>query len=143
MFSRGFLSNINPTSKIWLMVCRESVVNFLSRVPSWFSCCSAIVPLLVFCWSKIFCRGYFVEPTIFSCGYFVGPKVVGISWVRNFFSLVFRGSNFFRMANFQRQTTCEIVTENINTETHLKTSNVNRFQQLSITYIRKMLHLLN
>ena len=41
-------------------------------------------------------------PEIFSCGYFVAPKVflVGISWVQNFFSCIFCGSNFFFVADF-------------------------------------------
>ena len=130
------------------MVCRESVLNFLSRVPSWFSWSSAIVPLLVFCWSKSFSRGYFVDLIFF---------LVGISCVRK--SWVFRGSGifslwyfvspiFFRMANFVIQKFSAAgytrkSDENINTESYLKPNDLNRFQQLSIVYIRKMLHLLN
>ena len=83
---------------------------------SWVTChrgsggSSAIVPSQVFRASEIFFSGYFVRPKFF---------LVGISWVQNIFSCVFRRSNIFCAANFVIQrfsvVRCIRVTENRNT----------------------------
>ena len=91
---------------------------------------------------KISPRGYFVSSNFF---------LVGISWVRNFFSLVFLvGPIFVLLANswfkdysiagYMRK--CDRKHKYRNTF-HTTHSFSNRFRQLSIACIRKVLHLLN
>ena len=80
---------------------------------------SSIVSLWVFCGTKIFSRGYFVDEIFFVVeiswvqniyrGYLVGPKLflVGISRTHIFFSWVFRRCKIFsvdisRVQNFSR-----------------------------------------
>ena len=62
---------------------KTTVLNFVGRVPlgvSWVLCHRVIVPLWVFHVSKIFSRGYFVDPRFF---------LVGILYVQKFLLWVF------------------------------------------------------
>ena len=64
---------------------QQNVLDLLGRM-SCVSCRRTIVPSWIFCGSNIFSRGYFVAPKFF---------FVGILWLRNFFSWVFRRSEIF------------------------------------------------
>ena len=122
-------------------------------------------------WVQNFSRGYFVGPKfflvgirgsklflagirgskIFSRGYFAGPK---------FFSRVFRGCEIFSREYFvgpyffcgwfrdSKISSCYLHEQEWQKKKYKSTSQttysfLNRFQQWSIDYIRKMLHLLN
>ena len=105
----------------------RAIVGLVGLVPSWHRAFVGISWVQnffswVFRGSKIFSRGYFVEPKffvvgilwlwnflswvfcgseIFSRGYFVGLKFSGgYSWVRNFLSRAFRGSELFSREYF-------------------------------------------
>ena len=70
---------------------KTTVLNFVSRVPSgvsWVLCHRVIVPSWVFHASKIFSRGYFVDPRFF---------LAGILSVQNFLLWVFLFSPVDRM----------------------------------------------
>ena len=78
----------------------------MGRVPSWAclvglvsSCYRAFVGIS---WVQIFFSWVFRGSKIFSRGYFLDPKffLVGISWVQNFFSWAFCGSNIFSRGYF-------------------------------------------
>ena len=133
---------------------------------------SAIVDLWVFCGSNIVPRGYFVRPNfilmviswvqnffswvfhgsetfsrgskIFPSGYFVRPKFfpVVISWVQNFFSWLISLFTCFQLLGAWESEREWQKTEYRNTS-QTTYSFPNRFQQLSIVSIKKVLYLLN
>lgn len=68
------------------------VLNSVCLVPSlasWISCHRAFAGKNFFVAGNLCVRHFF--------SYFIGPKLVlvGISWVQNFYSWLFHGSNFF------------------------------------------------
>ena len=89
--------------------------------------------LWVFRGSETFSRGSFVSRKFFSW-VFVGPNffLLGISWVQFFFLWLICDSTIFSCWLQKYKNTPQT--------TH---SFLNRFQQLSIVYIRKVLHLRN
>ena len=139
---------------------------------SWVFCVSNIF-FVVILWVQIFFVWVFRDPKFFSQGYFVGPKLffVGSSCFQHFFSWLFCWSEFFSlgyfvglklflvgiscvqfffMANFmiQRFSVAGCMKNNDREQKYRNTSQttysfLNQFQQLSIVYIRKALHLLN
>ena len=108
---------------------------------------SFIVLSWAFCGSKLFSRGYFVGPNLFL---WVEKIFRGYSWVRIFFSWVFRVSSFFSCGWFWDSIifSCWLHEQKWQNQKYKKTSQttysfLNRFQQLPIVYIRKVLHLRN
>ena len=99
--------------------------------------------------SKIFSRGYLWVQNFF-WWVFHGSKI--FSCVSNFFSWVFRGSShFFFLGGWfcdSKIFSCWLHNQEWQKEKYKNTSQtmysfLNRFQQLSIVYIRKVLQLLN
>ena len=98
--------------------------------------------LLGISWVQKFSRGYFEGPKTFSGGYFVSPKLffVGILSVQFFFLVANFVIQRFSIVSWARKS--DTKQKYINTS-QTAYSSANRFQQLSVVYIRKVLHLLD